>query len=258
MKVPSGIRISKHWQEFSCDKLVTNVLFQQNDINPCTYKRFCDSLDLEQHGEDFLVCGLTSNFEVLAGEFKNHFLVKKAEIVSLKPEHQNERHFLKSRISVDNFAVMTRRPFRTRSKPESKPDSGFESRNQNFRFPVSAGGPLLPLLACPLLALAASDFRFFLIFSSFFHIFLHFSTTFTIFHHFPHFPHQSSKCSCKAANAGSTSAKTGKNAAKKQKQQQSANTAARAAQHQKQQQKQQQSSKSSSTAANVAKTAANK
>ena len=44
-----------------------------------------------------------SNLEVLADEFRNHFLVKKAEIVSLKPEHQNEIHFLKRRISVDNF-----------------------------------------------------------------------------------------------------------------------------------------------------------
>ena len=116
-KVPSGIKssrfwrlkaavngtrkASKHWQEFPCDKLVTNMLFQQNDINPRIYKRFCDNLDLEQHGDDFLVCGLTSNFEVLADEFKNNFLVKKAEIVSLKPEHQNEIHFLKRRISVD-------------------------------------------------------------------------------------------------------------------------------------------------------------
>ena len=83
----------KHWQEFSCDKLVTNMLFQQNDINPCIYKRFCDSLDLEQHGDDFLVCGVTSNLEVLADEFKNHFLVKKDEIVSLKLEHQNENSF---------------------------------------------------------------------------------------------------------------------------------------------------------------------
>ena len=31
------------------------------------------------------------------------FFVKKAEIVSLKPEHQNEIHFLKHRISVDDF-----------------------------------------------------------------------------------------------------------------------------------------------------------
>ena len=58
--------------------------FQQNDIIPCFYKRFCDKSDLEQHGDDFLVCGLTSNLELLADEFKNHFLVKKAEIVSLK------------------------------------------------------------------------------------------------------------------------------------------------------------------------------
>ena len=40
---------------------------------------------------------------MLADEFKNNFLVKKAEIVSRKPEHQNEIHFLKRRISVDDF-----------------------------------------------------------------------------------------------------------------------------------------------------------
>ena len=89
-------KASKHWQEFSCDKLVTNMLFQQNDVNPCIYKRFCDNLDLEQHSDDFLVCGLTSSSEVLADEVKNNFLVKKAETVSLKPEHQNEIHFLKT------------------------------------------------------------------------------------------------------------------------------------------------------------------
>ena len=104
VKVPSGIKsskywrlkaavngtrkASKHWQEYSSDKLVTNMLLQQNDINPCIYTRFCDDLDLEQHGGDFLVCGV---------------LVKKSEIVSLKPEHQSETHFLKRRISVDEF-----------------------------------------------------------------------------------------------------------------------------------------------------------
>ena len=30
-------------------------LFQQNDINRCIYTRFSDNLDLEQHGDDFLV-----------------------------------------------------------------------------------------------------------------------------------------------------------------------------------------------------------
>ena len=50
VKVPSGIKssrfgrlkaavngmrkASKHWQVFSCDKLVATMLFQQNDINP--------------------------------------------------------------------------------------------------------------------------------------------------------------------------------------------------------------------------------
>ena len=66
-------KASKHRQESSCDKLVTFLVFQQNDINP------------------------------LEDEFKHNFLVKKAEIVSLKLEHQNEIQFLKRRISVDNF-----------------------------------------------------------------------------------------------------------------------------------------------------------
>ena len=60
VKVPSGIKssrfwrlkaalnatrkASKHWQEFSCDKLAANMLSQQNDINPCIYKWFCDYL----------------------------------------------------------------------------------------------------------------------------------------------------------------------------------------------------------------------
>ena len=46
-----------------------------------------------QHGGDFLVCGLKSNLECLADEFKEHLLVKKAEIVSLRPEHQEATHF---------------------------------------------------------------------------------------------------------------------------------------------------------------------
>ena len=63
VKVPSGIKsskiwrlkaavngtkkTSKRWQEYSSDKLLKSMLFQQNHINPCIYKRFSDSLDLE-------------------------------------------------------------------------------------------------------------------------------------------------------------------------------------------------------------------
>ena len=71
------------------------LLFQQSDIHPCIYKRFCDDLVLEQPGDDFLVCGLSSDWECL----------EKAEIVSLRPEHQKEIHFLKRRISVNDFGV---------------------------------------------------------------------------------------------------------------------------------------------------------
>ena len=73
---------------------MTNRLFQQNDINPCIYKRFCEDRDLEQHGDDFLVCGATQGLGKLAEEFDGHFLVKKSEIVSLKPKHRSETHFL--------------------------------------------------------------------------------------------------------------------------------------------------------------------
>ena len=78
------------------------MLFQQNDINPCIYKRFSDNLDLEQHGDDFLVCGSPSDLECLADEFKEPFLVKKAEILILRPEQEKENPFLKRRICVDD------------------------------------------------------------------------------------------------------------------------------------------------------------
>ena len=96
-------KASKQWQEYSSDKLVKSMLFQQNDINPCIYKQFSDNLDLEQHGGDFLVCGSSSDLECLADEFEEQFLVKKAEIVSLRPEHQKETHFLQRQICVDDF-----------------------------------------------------------------------------------------------------------------------------------------------------------
>ena len=78
--------------------------------------------------------------------------------------------------------------FRTRSEPESKPDSGFESRNQNLRFPVSGFRFRLGVPSCRSLPWRLSISGF----SSFFLFFLHFSTfsTFsTFFNIFPHFPH---------------------------------------------------------------------
>ena len=119
VNVPSGIKSSKFGRlkaavngtrkaskqcQDSSDKLVKSMLFQQSDINPRIYRRFSDNLDLEQHGDDFLVCGLSSDLECLGEEFKKHFVVKKAEIMSLRHEHQKETHFLKRRICVDDFA----------------------------------------------------------------------------------------------------------------------------------------------------------
>ena len=49
------------------------------------------------------MCGVARSLEKWTEEFHGHFLEKKSEIVTLKPEHQSETHFLKRRISVDEF-----------------------------------------------------------------------------------------------------------------------------------------------------------
>ena len=74
MKISSGIKsskfcfkaavngkgkASKQWQEYSSEKLAKSMLFQQSDTNTYICKRFSDNLVLEQHGDDFLVCGLS-------------------------------------------------------------------------------------------------------------------------------------------------------------------------------------------------------
>ena len=63
---------SSEWNEEGI-KALARVLMRQardKDVFPTArhqsvhlriYKRFCDNLDLEQHGDDFLVCGLTSH-----------------------------------------------------------------------------------------------------------------------------------------------------------------------------------------------------
>ena len=79
VKVPSGIKSSRSWREWneeSIKALARVIMRQARDKNAFpteTTSIRVFTLDLEQHGDDFLVCGLTSNLEVLADEFKNHF-----------------------------------------------------------------------------------------------------------------------------------------------------------------------------------------
>ena len=102
---------SSEWNEES--KALARVLMQQARVNYAFPTERHQSVHLQtalrQVGLGTArrrfsgVCGLTSNLDFLAGEFKNHFLVKTAEVVSSRPEHQQETHFLKRRISVENF-----------------------------------------------------------------------------------------------------------------------------------------------------------
>ena len=107
VKVPSGIKssrfwrltsavnetrkASKHWQEFSCDKLVTKMPFPTERHRSVYLQAVCDNLDLEQHG----------------GVWQMHSRIispkRRREIVCLRLEHQKETHLLKRRISVDDF-----------------------------------------------------------------------------------------------------------------------------------------------------------
>ena len=143
-------------QEFRLtrDKLVTNMLFQQTSIHVFTnvFFFFFDNLDLEQHGDDFLVCGFTSNLEVLADEFKNKFLVNKADIVSLKPEHVISggmlswiKAYVKSLLDA-----MAMNPCKSMATPGSKGQQS--SRNvANFDRKVgSAGTSRVPIRCCNL------------------------------------------------------------------------------------------------------------
>ena len=80
---------SKHWQEFSCDKLVTNMLSNRTT----SIRVFTEGFVIIWTWNSTATIFSTSNLEVLADEFKNNFLVWKAVIVRLKPEHWKETIF---------------------------------------------------------------------------------------------------------------------------------------------------------------------
>ena len=97
-------KASKHWQEYSSHRRGDKYAFSNRTTSIRAFtKDFVMVWTWKQHGDDFLVCGVTRSLEKLTEEFNRNFLVKKSEIVSLKPEHQSETHFLKRRISVDEF-----------------------------------------------------------------------------------------------------------------------------------------------------------
>ena len=105
MKVPSGVKSSKywklkaavngtrkaseHWQEYSSGQAGDKYAFSNRTTSIRAFtKDFVMVWTWNSTAMIFLVCGLTSNLEVWTDEFKDNFLVKKSEIVSLKPEHQ--------------------------------------------------------------------------------------------------------------------------------------------------------------------------
>ena len=99
--VVNGARkASQQWQEASAARL-HDMGFDRSDVNPCVYRNMGTGVELEQHGDDFLGCGDRDKMRRLAEEFKNHFLAKKAEIISMHQDDNKDGHFLKRKIHVD-------------------------------------------------------------------------------------------------------------------------------------------------------------
>jgi len=94
-------KASQLWQEFSATQLM-DMGFKRNDVNPCIFFHPEKLLHAEQHGDDFLIQGSREHLLALKEEYNQHFLVKKAEILSLHDDDLKEAYFLKRKISVDS------------------------------------------------------------------------------------------------------------------------------------------------------------
>eukprot|EP00971_Amphidinium_carterae_P036008 707659-Amphidinium_carterae.1 len=70
--------------------------YERNDVNPCIYINRQTGIELEQHGDDFLCSGPLTEWRTLAAQFREHFLVKKADLIG-RDADSHEGHFLKRR-----------------------------------------------------------------------------------------------------------------------------------------------------------------
>ena len=70
-------------------------------MNPCVFYHPELDYEVEIHGDDFLGGGLRSSALVVEKQLKDCFLVKQTTIISPNPADEQEGHFLKRKITVD-------------------------------------------------------------------------------------------------------------------------------------------------------------
>jgi len=88
------------WTEFSAEKVI-GWGASRNDHNPCIFRIEDTDLDIEQHGDDFVVEGPRQAVVELREQLNAAFLVKKADIISMHPDDDKEGHFLHRHVYVD-------------------------------------------------------------------------------------------------------------------------------------------------------------
>ena len=94
LKALNGTRkASQMWTEFSAEKVI-GWGASRNDHNPCIFRIEDTDLDIEQHGDDFVIEGPRQAVVEIRDKFNKAFLVKKADIISLHPDDDKEGHFL--------------------------------------------------------------------------------------------------------------------------------------------------------------------
>ena len=85
LKALNGTRkASQMWTEFSAEKVI-GWSASRNDHNPHIFRIEETDLDIEQHGDDFVVEGPRDAVVAIRDRFREAFLVKKADIISMDP-----------------------------------------------------------------------------------------------------------------------------------------------------------------------------
>ena len=88
------------WTEFSAEKVI-GWGASRNDHNPCIFRIEDTDLDIEQHGDDFVVEGPRDAVVEIRDRCHEAFLVKKADIISMDPRDDKEGWCLHRRVFVD-------------------------------------------------------------------------------------------------------------------------------------------------------------
>ena len=82
-------KASQMWTEFSADQ-VRGWGAQRNDHSPCIFRMADMDMDIEQHGDDFLVEAGRESLIWIRDRFNEAFVLERADIVSMHKDDAKE------------------------------------------------------------------------------------------------------------------------------------------------------------------------